>query len=93
MLKNSKQFDKTFIDQMIPHHQGAIRMARVQLDKGKDPQLRKLATAIIAAQSKEIEQMNSWRMDWYGAESTAGGVPPADEKVTDDMPGMDHSGT
>ena len=37
---------------------------------------------VIAAQSKEIEQMNSWRI----------GVPPADEKVTDDMPAMDHSG-
>lgn len=92
MLMTADPFDREFIDMMVPHHQGAIRMARVQLDKGKDPQLRKLATAIIAAQSKEIEQMNSWRMDWYGAESTAGGVPPADEKVTDDMPGMDHSG-
>ena len=93
MLMTADPFDREFIDMMVPHHQGAIRMARVQLAKGKDPQLRKLATAIIAAQSKEIEQMNSWRMGWYGAESTAGGVPPADEKVTDDLPGMDHSGT
>lgn len=92
MLMTADPFDREFIDMMVLHHQGAIRMARVQLAKGKDPQLRKLATAIIAAQSKEIEQMNSWRMDWYGAESSAGGVPPIDEKVTDDMPGMDHSG-
>jgi uncharacterized protein (DUF305 family) len=68
-------------------------MARIQLDKGKDAQLRQLATDVIAAQSREIEQMNSWRMDWYGAESSAGGVPPVDEKITGDMPGMDHSGT
>ena len=62
MLMTADPFDREFIDMMVPHHQGAIRMARVQLAKGKDPQLRKLATAIIAAQSKEIEQMNSWRM-------------------------------
>jgi uncharacterized protein (DUF305 family) len=90
-LMTAEPFDRAFIDMMVPHHQGAIRMARVQLAKGKDPQLRKLATAVIAAQSKEIDQMNAWRMDWYGAESPTGGVPPTDEKASD-MPGMDHSG-
>ncbi len=76
-LKDAKPFDRAFIDEMIPHHQGAIRMARAELAKGSDPELKKVATAIVAAQKKEIEQMNSWREQWYGSASPAGGVPAA----------------
>ncbi|MDX8150203.1 DUF305 domain-containing protein [Patulibacter brassicae] len=76
-LAKAKPFDRAFIDMMIPHHQGAILMARAELQKGKDPELKKIATAIVAAQTKEIEQMNSWRKQWYGTESPAGGVPAA----------------
>ena len=76
-LAKAKPFDRAFIDMMIPHHQGAILMARAELQKGKDPELKKIATAIVAAQTKEIRQMNSWRKQWYGAQSPAGGVPAA----------------
>ncbi|CAB4920289.1 unannotated protein [freshwater metagenome] len=76
-LKDAKPFDRAFIDEMIPHHQGAIRMARAELAKGSDPELKKVATAIVAAQKKEIAQMNSWREQWYGSPSPAGGVPAA----------------
>lgn len=74
-LEDAKPFDKAFIDAMIPHHQGAIRMANAQLKGGSDSELNKIATAIVAAQTKEIKQMNSWRKDWYGKSSPAGGVP------------------
>jgi uncharacterized protein (DUF305 family) len=74
-LDGAKPFDRMFIDMMIPHHQGAIRMARVELKRGKDPQLREIARAIIKAQAKEIGEMNRWRTDWYGSPSPAGGVP------------------
>lgn len=74
-LRSAEPFDRAFIDMMIPHHQGAIEMARIELDKGVDAETRKLAEAIIAAQAKEIEQMNGWREDWFGAASPAGGVP------------------
>ena len=53
--------DKDFVAGMIPHHQGAIDMAQVELHYGKDPQLRKLARDIIAAQQKEIAFMKSWQ--------------------------------
>lgn len=76
-LKGAKPFDRTFIDEMIPHHQGAIRMARAEIAKGSDPELKKVAAAIVAAQEKEIKQMNSWREAWYGSPSPAGGVPAA----------------
>lgn len=76
-LKTAKPFDRAFVDQMIPHHQGAIRMARAQLAHGRDPELRRISQAIVAAQKREIAEMNGWRERWYGAPSPAGGVPPA----------------
>jgi len=76
-LNTARPFDRAFVDQMVPHHQGAIRMARAELAKGVDPQLRRISSAIVAAQAKEIGQMNSWRASWYGQPSPAGGVPPA----------------
>jgi uncharacterized protein (DUF305 family) len=56
----SGDFDVDFARMMIPHHQGAIDMARLQLAHGKDPELRKLAEEIIGAQENEIRFLNDW---------------------------------
>jgi uncharacterized protein (DUF305 family) len=53
--------DKDFVAHMIPHHQGAIEMAQVELKYGKDPQLKHLAQNIIKAQHDEIAFMRRWQ--------------------------------
>lgn len=70
-LRRAHPFDRAFIDAMVPHHQGAIAMARVELAKGAQPALRQMAKNIIAVQTKEIAQMRSWRKRWYGSTSGA----------------------
>lgn len=52
--------DHDFVVMMLPHHQGAVDMAKFELAHGKDPALRKLAREIVAAQDKEIAFMRSW---------------------------------
>jgi uncharacterized protein (DUF305 family) len=57
--------DLRFIDAMIPHHQGAVEMAKAALENSARPEMKQLAEAIIAAQEQEIQQMRDWRRAWY----------------------------
>ena len=53
-----EEFDALFLDFMILHHEGAVTMARTQLDEGVDPEARELSQEIIDAQEEEIAHMN-----------------------------------
>lgn len=64
-LRRARPFDRAFIDMMVRHHQGAIRMAQAELDRGGDPEMRRLAKKMIATQTREIDRMRAWRSSWY----------------------------
>ncbi|MEU0880935.1 DUF305 domain-containing protein [Lentzea sp. NPDC005914] len=51
------EFDQQWLDMMIKHHEGALEMAKTELDQGKDAEAKKLAQAIIDGQQQEITEM------------------------------------
>lgn len=65
---NSNNVDKQFIEQMIPHHESAIAMAKLALQKTKHDEVRSLANNIISSQTAEINTMKQWYKDWYGTD-------------------------
>lgn len=80
--------DLNFIDSMVPHHEGAIQMAELALERAEHQEIRELAQAIISAQQDEITRMTAWRNEWFGAAPPSGGMPGMGA-----MPGMVmHSG-
>ena len=88
MLEEADPFDRAFVDEMVPHHQGAVKMAEAVLKETDDAELKKLAQAIIDAQMREIEEMNAFRTEKYGGpvpERDAGGE--SEEHGGDSMEG------
>lgn len=60
-LKTTTPFDQAFVAMMLPHHTGALVMAKAELAKGSDPELKQLARQIISAQQREIAQMRDFQ--------------------------------
>jgi len=58
-------FDKEFIEQMIPHHEMAVVMAQMLAATTERSEMKQLADNIITSQSREIEMMRSWLLSWY----------------------------
>lgn len=81
-LKTAENFDQAFVEMMIPHHQGAIEMAKVELAKGEDPELKALAQDISEAQQREIDAMRKH----------LGGSGSSDRSTPDEEHGAGHSG-
>jgi uncharacterized protein (DUF305 family) len=78
-------YDLRFIDSMIPHHEGAVMMAKEALQKSKRPEIKKLANEIIKAQNQEIAQLKQWRQTWYPKASSKPVAYDAKLKKTVDM--------
>jgi len=65
-LKTASDFDRAFIEQMIPHHRMGVMMASHAEWNTQHPQLRELEAAMVRVQSQEIEQMAQWYRQWFG---------------------------
>ena len=64
-LREAEPFDREFIDAMIRHHEQAVEAAEIALTESERDEVRALAEEIIAAQTREIEQLRDWRESWY----------------------------
>src|SRR5262249_51797564 len=56
--------DLDFVNLMLPHHRGAVDMAKTEILYGKDPQMRRLAQEIVTDQESEIQLMRLWRQHY-----------------------------
>jgi len=65
--------DEEFITQMIPHHEEAIETSKIMLEKTENPELKKFLEDVVAAQSKEVEEMKVWHKEWFGNDYAATG--------------------
>lgn len=59
------EFDLRFIKAMVPHHEGALIMAKEALQKSRRPEIQKMAQEILDSQEEEITQMQKWQQAWY----------------------------
>lgn len=59
--------EQAFLEQMVPHHEAAIAMAQLALEKAKHPEIRRLARDIASSQDAEIQQMKAWHREWFGS--------------------------
>ncbi len=81
-LKRADRFDHAFIKMMIPHHEGAIEMAKIELARGQHPELKAFAQEIIDARQREIDAMRKH----------IGDTPASDDAVQDEDHGAGHAG-
>ncbi|MBA2763203.1 MAG: DUF305 domain-containing protein [Thermoleophilaceae bacterium] len=96
ILEDADPFDEAFVDEMVPHHEGATAMAEAALPEMEDPEIRELAEGIVATQEEEIAEMNAFREEEYGAPVPESGgheseAAPAEEEAPEEH-GGGHSG-
>lgn len=86
MMMSGEFADRHFIEMMIPHHDGAVKMADLALKRSKNADVLKLAEAIKRDQTLEIAQMRAWYKDWYKADVPD--MPSRPLKSSNSMMGM-----
>jgi len=73
--------DREFLSDVIAHHEGAVTMARVALEKSDRPEIKNFAHEVIIGETKNIADAYVWRRDWFGDTNY---IDPAkvDSKIT-----------
>ena len=77
MIKPTGNIDRDFVEMMVPHHQGAVDMAKAELKYGRNEQLRLLAQQIVATQQREITVMQNAVRDRKSSSVQSPDRPPA----------------
>jgi uncharacterized protein (DUF305 family) len=70
-LKQAPDFDRAFIEQMVPHHRMGVMMASMAQSGSQHPELRALQQAMVRVQSEEIRQMEQWYRTWFATGRSA----------------------
>ncbi|MCS5712893.1 DUF305 domain-containing protein [Candidatus Berkiella aquae] len=65
MGDKDKMYDKRFMELMISHHEGGIKMAKDAINNSERSEIKDMAKKIIETQKKEINQMEGWKKSWY----------------------------
>jgi uncharacterized protein (DUF305 family) len=66
LMENGRYSDERFIDAMVPHHQGAVKMARVALENAEHGEIIQLSENIISTQQAEIKELKSIKQEEFG---------------------------
>jgi uncharacterized protein (DUF305 family) len=66
VMEDGKYSDKAFIDAMVPHHQGAVEMARAALENAEHEEIKQLSRNIISTQRDEIEELKAIKEQEFG---------------------------
>jgi len=81
-------FEVRFMTEMIDHHAMALEMGALCLEKALHPELNQLCEEMITAQSAEIEQMQTWLLQWYGVTHEPE-MTPGDERQMENLASLD----
>lgn len=80
---DAREFDRSFMQHMVAHHEAGVRLARLALDEELGPEARVLAELIVAEQTREIELLRSWWRSWFDGE-----MPSVPTHEVTGIPGM-----
>lgn len=89
MMMSGSMDEQLFLEEMVPHHEAAVEMATMALEKSTRPQVRQLAQEIIDAQEGEISQMREWYRQWYGTALPESGASQMDLGNLDTVSGSE----
>ena len=65
MLRDAPEFDRAFLDHMIPHHRQAIDAAKLADSRAEHAELNQMASKMVKEQQSEARELEGWRTQWF----------------------------